>query len=214
MTRRPATIEYRKELSVKVLDVAHKLFSTNGFKSVKMDDIAAALGMSKRTLYELYPNKEELIYEAFRINIENTMKEFAEHVQGMTDTMDILAEFFRMRVDQMKEANPSVMLELEQYPRLKIYLEELKGRHREAAGRFYRRCQEEGYIRKDANLTLIGELHHLMCDGFLSSKRMLAYNHNDIMRTMISLFMRSICTMKGIVRMDEMLDEIYAAQQD
>ena len=49
---------YRQELKEKILITAVELFHKNGIKSVKMDDIANELKISKRTLYEIYSNKE------------------------------------------------------------------------------------------------------------------------------------------------------------
>ena len=43
---------------------ALQMFSARGFKAVRMDDIAQQLGVSKRSLYELFGDKEGLLYEA------------------------------------------------------------------------------------------------------------------------------------------------------
>jgi len=49
-------------------------FLHKGVKSVKMDDIANALAISKRTLYEIYSNKEELLLEAVHIHEEEVQR--------------------------------------------------------------------------------------------------------------------------------------------
>ena len=49
------------ETRAKVVDYALMQFQQHGSKRVKMDDIATGLRMSKRTLYELYSNKEEIV---------------------------------------------------------------------------------------------------------------------------------------------------------
>lgn len=46
----------------RIVEFAMEMFVTQGIKSVRMDDIASQLGMSKRTLYELFGDKEELLY--------------------------------------------------------------------------------------------------------------------------------------------------------
>ena len=46
----------------RIIEHAMEMFATQGIKSVRMDDIASQLGMSKRTLYELFGDKEELLY--------------------------------------------------------------------------------------------------------------------------------------------------------
>lgn len=54
---------YRKELKGKILKTAMEQFLLHGIKKIKMDDIAKILGISKRTLYEIYQDKEQLLYE-------------------------------------------------------------------------------------------------------------------------------------------------------
>ena len=44
----------RLELRERIIDTALNSFATHGIKSITMDDIAAALGISKRTLYEVF----------------------------------------------------------------------------------------------------------------------------------------------------------------
>lgn len=207
MAKRPASIEYRKELKDRIITVAEELFTANGFKAVKMDDISGRLGISKRTLYEIYPNKEELIYETFKSSTEKDSEAFLEKIQVCTDTMDILTEFFRQRVRQMKNVNPCLYHELSTYPRVQAYIEEFKKAHSDSARKFYTKCQEEGYILPDVNFDLLHQLHRLTTDAFFGSDDYLKYQPDEILRTMVSLFIRSICTDKGIKRIDAMLAE-------
>lgn len=57
---------YRQELRERILATAMNEFYTKGIKAVKMDDIAKRLSISKRTLYEIYQNKEELLLEGMK----------------------------------------------------------------------------------------------------------------------------------------------------
>ena len=45
----------------RITEKANELFMRYGVRSVSMDDIAAQLGMSKKTLYQYYTDKEELV---------------------------------------------------------------------------------------------------------------------------------------------------------
>ena len=49
-----------------IIDRASKMFVSQGVKAVRMDDIAQELSVSKRTLYELFGDKEELLYHSIR----------------------------------------------------------------------------------------------------------------------------------------------------
>ena len=52
-----------EETKEKIVETALQMFNSRGCRGVTMDDIAQALHMSKRTLYETFANKEELLAE-------------------------------------------------------------------------------------------------------------------------------------------------------
>lgn len=54
----------------RIIREASRMFVTQGIKSVRMDDIAHSLGISKRTLYEHFGDKEELLYLALDHHLE------------------------------------------------------------------------------------------------------------------------------------------------
>ena len=53
MTEHGKDASQRAELKERIIATATEAFTTKGIKSITMDDIAAALGISKRTLYEV-----------------------------------------------------------------------------------------------------------------------------------------------------------------
>ena len=61
------TTAYREGLRQKILDTAMGLFKQKGIKAVRMDDIATEIAISKRTLYEIYSNKEDLLLNMERL---------------------------------------------------------------------------------------------------------------------------------------------------
>ena len=46
----------------RIIEQAMHMFVSQGIKSVRMDDIAQMMGISKRTLYELFGDKETLLF--------------------------------------------------------------------------------------------------------------------------------------------------------
>ena len=53
----------RGELRDRIIETASEAFTAHGIKSITMDDIAASLSISKRTLYEVFQDKESLLTE-------------------------------------------------------------------------------------------------------------------------------------------------------
>ena len=79
---------YKMELRNRILKAAMTEFLHKGVKSVKMDDIANTLAISKRTLYEIYSNKEELLLEANKWELQHgglsgrTAQQFIDYLCG------------------------------------------------------------------------------------------------------------------------------------
>ena len=100
--------EYRKELKGRILEVAVDEFLKSGIRAVKMDDIARLLGISKRTLYEIYPNKEDILLECIKMRHNEEDQQMAAFLQeGPRSTMDIILEFFRMQMNSHQYSCPT-----------------------------------------------------------------------------------------------------------
>ena len=96
---------YKKGLRAVILKAAMKAFTEKGIRAVKMDDIAESLAISKRTMYEIYATKEELLYEGVKTFREDRRKKFVE-MGKEKDLMEILLKVYHMRVEEANAVNP------------------------------------------------------------------------------------------------------------
>lgn len=72
----PSTLqETAAETRRRIVIAARDRFVAHGFSSVTMDDIARDLGMSKKTLYEVFPGKKELLRATTQLNAEECTRE-------------------------------------------------------------------------------------------------------------------------------------------
>ena len=112
-----APSEYRKELKGKILTVAMNEFKQHGIKAVKMDDIAHCLGISKRTLYEIYSNKEELLLEGIKKDHEKKAVQMREYAfEGHHNVMDILIRFYHMQTETLAGIPPQFFTDMQRFP--------------------------------------------------------------------------------------------------
>ena len=51
----------KEEMQQRILETADRLFYRDGIRAVGVDTVAAEIGISKRTLYNHYPSKDDLI---------------------------------------------------------------------------------------------------------------------------------------------------------
>lgn len=99
----------------RILERAHELFNKYGIRSVSMDDISTGLGMSKKTLYQYFADKEELVDACFggvlnhhRQQCQVDQKRAENPIQEMFLALDMMQEMFA-------EMNPSVLFDLQKY---------------------------------------------------------------------------------------------------
>src|SRR6476469_3482036 len=98
-----------------ILTEAEKLFMKFGMRSVTMDDIAKHLGMSKKTIYANFKDKNELVISL----IEKMRKTDECQIESCTQQADNSIEEVFLMMDFMKEMmsniNPIVFYDLEKY---------------------------------------------------------------------------------------------------
>jgi AcrR family transcriptional regulator len=99
----------------RILIKAEELFMQYGIRSVSMDDIANNLGMSKKTLYQYYADKDELVDAVVESHISGIQ---SDCVSCRKDARDAVHEIFitmeRILVE-ISNMNPMVLYDLEKF---------------------------------------------------------------------------------------------------
>jgi AcrR family transcriptional regulator len=103
------------EAKERILLKAHELFNRYGIRSVSMDDIAAQLGMSKKTLYQFYTDKDELVTAVFT-GVMDVNKVQCNGFQANADNpIHEVFMAFDMIQEMFANMNPSVLFDMEKY---------------------------------------------------------------------------------------------------
>jgi AcrR family transcriptional regulator len=103
-----------EELS-KILETAEGLFRKYGVRSVTMTDISYQLGISKKTLYNVIENKEDLISKIMLLYIEREKKESLEIATNATDALDEMLKISVHVQRNIQDMNPSLLFDLKKY---------------------------------------------------------------------------------------------------
>lgn len=181
-------------------------FQDKGIKAVKMDDIAGALSMSKRTLYELFGTKEQLLLECVRQwqkDKEAHMDRFIK--ERKPNVIAIIVEFYRYQMKCLSYVSSSYFYDLHKYPAVIKWLEADHGNKQKGAMRFFKKGVEEGYFRCDVDFGLIQAVNSESMTYIVQSKLMEHYTPQEIFKDVTMLYIRGFCTMKGIQTLEEML---------
>ena len=201
---------YRQGLKGKILDTAMTLFAKNGIKAVKMDDIARALNISKRTIYELYENKEVILFEGIKRYNQRREEEMSQFVKGNTNVMDIILNVYKVKVEEFRFTNPLFYDDLEKYPDVMAYLEKSRDKNRKELIAFLNKGVKEGYFREDINNDLVTILFDSIGQLFLQKRLYARFSIESVLNNIMFISLRGICTIKGI----EVLDNFLKSQAE
>lgn len=94
---------------------ATDLFMRYGIRSVSMDDIANNLGMSKKTIYQYYADKDELVDAVIEEEITHNENCCQADVSGSENAVHELFLAMDMVLEMFRSMNPSVLYDMEKY---------------------------------------------------------------------------------------------------
>jgi TetR/AcrR family transcriptional regulator, cholesterol catabolism regulator len=94
---------------------ANDLVMQYGIRSVSMDDIAAALGMSKKTIYQFYADKDELIDAVVDDELRQTELDCLFSKNNAGDAVEEMFMTMEQIHDQFQNMNPMVLYDLQKF---------------------------------------------------------------------------------------------------
>ena len=193
----------------RIIEQAKQMFVTQGIKSVRMDDIAQQLGVSKRTLYELFGDKEGLLYLAMDRYFEKTR---LERSASGADARNVLEAMFMVLGGVMD--NAEVIKRLLNNLR-KFYPAVHDKMTREGAAKSRRDLKEmlelglaDGLIVETFNLELAISLLYYTASAITVRKDLMlpeGMPEREAFVQIISNFFRGISTAKGLQLIDDNL---------
>ena len=196
-----------------ILNEAYDLMRKIGIQAMTMDLVAARCGMSKRTLYEQFGSKAELVTETLQMVNEQMRQKLQKIFQDSENCLEALMRTF-LEIHDSIENTPAVL----QHDIQKLY-PEIEARHKcknsdfvTALAQVLRRGQSEGLILSCINVevasfVVIASMHTL---HELAQDQVNSVNAIDVFDTAFTTLMRGIGTMEGI----RYIDEFMASKSD
>lgn len=189
---------YKLELRTKILDVAMNQFKQKGIRNVRMDDIATMLGISKRTLYEIYNNKEQLLYEGVVRDEEMRSAIVHEFSRTAENEMEIIVEVLKMKLRELGQINPLFFSELHKYETVVEYLRQTHLKSNQESLSFFLHGVEGGFFRKHVNYELILQMSNAVMNHVVEEKLYNRVSLQDIFVNYVNVIIRGLCTEKGL----------------
>lgn len=186
-----------------------KLFVEQGIKSVRMDDIAAKLGVSKRTLYELFGDKEGLLWLAMNCYFDKRAERQAELAAGADNMLEAI---FIILNDVMNESETvsRLMANLRKfYPAIFSRLfRERDERNRKGLHEYLEKGVADGFFIKGINIELAMSLLYHTAAALIFLRELTpprGMTEREAFLQIMATFFRGIATPRGVAMIDEYL---------
>ena len=201
------TTAYRASLRERIIEKAMQDFSRDGIRAVKMDMLAKELGISKRTMYEIFEDKETLLFEGIKVYGERKREYMHSYAEEGHDVIDIIMEAYHMKVEEVRAVNPDFYLDLMKYPRLAQYMKEAQQKSREGFLAFMKRGVDDGYFRPDVNYELVPHIFDALGQYILTNSLVQQYSVEELFSNCFLIALRGFCTEKGLRTIDILMAE-------
>lgn len=197
--------EVSKEQYNKILEHVMGAFIKNGVKATTMDSIATTLQMSKRTLYEIFGNKEEIFKEANKYFHQKTADKLRSIFANSDNVMEAIIKCFLYNRDFMSNVNVNFIRDLDEYSRQHNQISpETKRKHYHNLYDVLKKGVEEGYFRNDVNLMVQCHMLTIQMEALKRSEELFSQDISllEVFDSIILGFLRGLASTKGLEELE------------
>lgn len=188
------------DLREKILRTSTSLMMRIGPQSVTMDMVARDCGISKRTLYETFPNKHNLISDVIKYNQEQSNAKFTEIFQQSSNSFEALMGVYTIAREFIQKMSPVFLADIKRlYPEVFDEYKAQELNHILSLAKIIRQAKDEGLALNGIKCKIAAfifnnnmrNLHHM--EDFPFSE----YTAAEVFDGAFLNFMRGIATAKG-----------------
>jgi AcrR family transcriptional regulator len=177
------------------------LFGKYGIKSMTMDSLAEEMGISKRTIYERFKDKDTLLMEVIKYYKNQTSEEAHRLIDQSDNAIEALFRIIKMTVSQMQRTSPAFFNDFKKYHQkvFKEFSEPGEMRDYSMTRKLLETGIEQEVFRSDFNIDIVNHAIHALFDLFGHDSTMIdaGFQHKEMFDHILVPFFRGISTKKG-----------------
>jgi len=198
----------------RIIEGGEDLFLKAGIKSVTMDDIARHLGISKKTIYHFFKDKNELVMALVKKKLKEDEDQMSDIISRSTNVIEEMINMMKCSEDIFSRINPIVIHDMQKY-----HPDAWKQFQNFKADVLIRTLEEllvkgikQGYIRPELDVKIIARMRVAQVEmGFDTSQFPIAeFSPWKVQTQFLEHFNYGICTLKGY----QLLDQYRNIKQD
>ncbi len=195
------------ELEKKILNASIGMFFSHGIKAVSMDDVAKAVGISKRTLYEHFGSKDALLMGCISDIIEDRSQKMSALIDTTDSFIELILRCVHEAIDFTQNIAPQFFEDLNNmnYAGAKAEMDSSMGKFRKRIERLVEKGKSDGLLRQDidAEFTTFVMLYGNGPKPISQEAEASKWDKEWMLKQLTTIFLRGMATEKGIALMDQ-----------
>jgi AcrR family transcriptional regulator len=102
----------------KITEEAALMFRTYGIRAVTMDMLAAKLGMSKRTIYEIFRDKDELLKGVIKWMTQKQREVITKYFNESDNVVEAIFKMLDLMAEHFQKMSPAFQMDMKRYHRI------------------------------------------------------------------------------------------------
>ena len=189
------------EIKERILETAQELFFKYGIRSISMDDIAKELSISKKTIYQYYKDKDEVVHMLMQKKMEVDQKRFHDVAKASANVIEEMFNIMEQMRKVIGQMNPSAFYDLQKYHSNSWkLLKEFRENHIVTmVEEMLVRGMKQGYIRPDIHPKILARLRLEQIEMSFNPAVFPPEKFKilEVQLAMLEHFLYGICTLKG-----------------
>lgn len=185
----------------RIMETALRMFRLYGIKSVTMFDISKESGVSKKTVYEHFEDKEDLVLEGMKFVLNSHIEHFQHFRQQSANAIEQLIREVEYMEMMGKTINPVMLYEIQKYhPAIWKRIEEFKKDCvLQGITENLQRGIEEGVYRSDLNMNIISRMRQLQLETVFDPEQypVMQFDMHEVLEQLTKHFILGVATLEG-----------------
>ena len=195
----PTSVE---ETRARVISAASAAFRERGIKGVTMDDVSHMLGMSKRTLYQVFRDKEDLLLACVQRHEAEVDRRLSEAAAQAGNVLELVLLVFKMKMEEMEGKTFGFFTDILKYPKVEAHLRQGRKRQERLAVDFLSSGIKEGVFLPSVDFSIV--YNHLMegMEALMRNPEMHSRGEREIFVNTAVVTIRGCATPRGVEMID------------
>lgn len=199
------------EMKERILLKARELFQQYGVKSITMDEIASQLGVSKKTIYQFFNDKDELVLVVFSDFIDKIEAECSSLKNQFPNAILEVVNLMHYVLDLFSRINPVMLYDLKKFhPKAyQVFLNYKNEFLYNSIVANLKRGIEEGVYRKNLNVDILAKFRIESIELAFDQQLFPAgkYNLVEVQKVFIESYLFGISNLEGHKMISDYLEQ-------